>query len=196
MLSAHGVEVTVPAPNIVWFYEDGELKYASDISEPAALPVQGRSVMFGDQYDVYLPLGFYRNGHVFQGSLYELTELAVQDKRYLFKGWVVFAEDGHLTYGVLAEDAVFSIQGADYVIGADEEISLYPDGTVKEVGLPDHGIRFRVGDRLVPFVAVPSVSTKVVFHPNGSVMFGCVAEVTVGAGTLGWFDEDGTFHTE
>jgi len=146
VLSAHGVEVTVPAPNIVWFYEDGELKYASDISEPAALPVQGRSVMFGDQYDVYLPLGLYRNGHVFQGSLYELTELAVQDKRYLFKGWVVFAEDGHLTYGVLAEDAVFSIQGADYVIGADEEISLYPDGTVKEVGLPDHGIQFRVGE--------------------------------------------------
>lgn len=206
IVSAHGTDVTVRAPNVVWFYEDGELKYTSDLSEPQAFLAQGRPVIFGGQYDVYLPLGFHRNGQVFQGTLYEPTELTVQDGSCLFTGWVAFAEDGSLTYGVLAEDAVFTIQGADYEVSAGSDISFYADGTVKEVGLPDRPVLFRAGDRVFSFIAVPTRSSNIVFHPNGSVMHGCLAEDTVftvdGAeltletGTLARFNQDGTLNRE
>ncbi len=206
VLSAHGKEVTVTASNVVWFYKNGELKYTSDITEPAAFTVQGREVMFSDGYDVYTPLGFHRNGHVFQGTLYEPTELKTRDGTYLFTGRVVFAENGNLLYGVLDEDADFSIQGRDYPVPAGNDISFYGDGTVKEVGLPEKEVRFQVGDRLISFISVPTVSSNITFHPNGTVMFGCLAEdtvfsvdgkeVTVKAETLARFNEDGTLYRE
>ncbi len=206
VLSAHEKDVTVTAPNVVWFYENGELKYTSDISEPTAFTVQGREVMFSDGYDVYTPLGFHRNGHVFQGTLYGPTELEVQDSTYLFTGRVVFAESGNLLYGVVDEDAVFSVQGTDYPVPAGDDVTLYEDGTVKEVGLPAGEVRFRAGERIISFISVPTVSSRVTFHPNGNVMFGCLGEdtvftvdgkeITVKTGTLTRFHEDGTLYRE
>lgn len=177
--SVRGKALTVPASNVVWFHESGNIKYTTAISEPAVFEVQGKEVLFNAAYDVYMPMGFHDNGRLMRGSLAETTGFMLQGSPVPFKGTAVFSDTEQLLYGILAEDADITIQGKTITVPADAAAAFYENGAVKECGFLTVDTCFRVQEKSVLFTSHNSNATSTFFYPDGTVLSGSLAEDTV-----------------
>ena len=163
----------------VWFYESGELKYTTAIPEPTTFKVQGKEVLFAAQYDLYVPMGFHKNGSIRQGTLAEETTFMVQDKPVKIRGMSEFSETGQLLSGILVDDEVFIIQDKPIAFPAGNPVSFYRNGTVKECVYLGNDTFFRAQNKMVLFASTKKSYQGIYFFENGDVMYGSLAEDTL-----------------
>ena len=176
----HGKEITVPAGQLVWFFESGHFKYTTGISEQTSFLIQGKEVEFLPDYDLYVPMGFHENGHLASANLAQATTFDVQDTTATLEGQVTFSDAGAVTFGQPVEDVSLTAQGRKIEIPPSSWFKLFENGDFRECSQFLKDTLFLVQDTDVLFSSRPSMTalSAAAFHENGNVLSGTLANDT------------------
>jgi len=173
VFTIQGREVTIKADQIVSFYESGNVKYTTGISEITSFDMQGKVVPVLPDYNVYQPLFFHDNGVVFHAAMaIDSSTFIVQGREVTIKGVVNFAEDQTLVFGTLTENTPFTVQGKEIMCAADSFVKFYDNSSLQTCSSLLETTTLSVLGREIAFKQNSSVD----FYLNEMVLHGTLAE--------------------